>query len=130
MSANTGRAPAIMMASALYAADSGVVMTSSPGPMSSARRINAMASVPVPTPTACAAPVAAANSASKASTSGPSTNQPLRDDTRDGGSDRLAVLTKGHRQEGNARGRHTAVPVPSSERYSGKVAAVEVDGAS
>ena len=42
MSANTGRAPAIMIASAVYAADSGVVMTSSPGPMPSARRISAM----------------------------------------------------------------------------------------
>ena len=37
MSANTGRAPAIMIASAEYAADSGEVITSSPGPMSSAR---------------------------------------------------------------------------------------------
>ena len=33
MSANTGRAPAIMIASAEYAAESGDVMTSSPGPM-------------------------------------------------------------------------------------------------
>ena len=33
-STNTGRAPAIMMASALYAADNGVVITSSPAPMS------------------------------------------------------------------------------------------------
>ena len=59
MSANTGRAPAIMTASAVYAAESGVVMTSSPGPMPSARRISAIASVPLPTPTACAAPIAA-----------------------------------------------------------------------
>ena len=77
MSANTGRAPAIMMANAVYAADNGVVMTSSPGPMPDARRINASASVPLPTPTACLAPEAAANSASKASTSGPRMNQPL-----------------------------------------------------
>ena len=76
MSANTGRAPAIMIASAEYAADSGEVMTSSPGPMPSARSASASASVPVPTPTACAAPHAAANSFSKASSSGPSTNQP------------------------------------------------------
>ncbi len=62
MSANTGRAPAIITASAVYAAESGVVITSSPGPMSSARRISASASVPVPTPTAWAAPQAAANS--------------------------------------------------------------------
>ena len=42
MSANTGRAPAIMIASAEYAADSGDVMTSSPGPMPSARSASAM----------------------------------------------------------------------------------------
>ena len=42
MSANTGRAPAITIASAVYAADSGVVITSSPGPMPSARRMSAM----------------------------------------------------------------------------------------
>ena len=37
MSANTGRAPAIMIASAEYAAESGEVITSSPGPIPSAR---------------------------------------------------------------------------------------------
>ena len=52
MSANTGLAPAISTASAVYAAESGVVITSSPGPMPSARRISAIASVPLPTPTA------------------------------------------------------------------------------
>ena len=77
MSTKIGRAPTMMMASAVYAADSGVVMTSSPGPMSRARRMSASASVPLPTPTACAAPEAAANSCSNASSSGPSTNQPL-----------------------------------------------------
>src|SRR5262245_16767941 len=45
--------------------------------MSSARKISVMASVPVPTPTACGTWLAAANSRSNASTSGPSTNQPL-----------------------------------------------------
>ena len=35
---HTGRAPAIITASALYAADSGVVITSSPSPMPSARK--------------------------------------------------------------------------------------------
>ena len=50
MSANTGRAPAIITARAEYAAESGAVITSSPGPMSSARRASVMASVPVPTP--------------------------------------------------------------------------------
>ena len=55
MSAKTGRAPAIMMARALNAADSGVVITSSPAPMSRARSASASASVPVPTPIARAA---------------------------------------------------------------------------
>src|SRR6478609_3019083 len=77
MSAKTGRAPAIITASAEYAAESGGVMTSSPGPISRPRKINVMASVPVPTPTACETPLAAANSLSNASTSGPSTNHPL-----------------------------------------------------
>src|SRR5438128_2317089 len=45
--------------------------------MSSARKVKVIASVPVPTPTACATLLAAANSRSNASTSGPSTNQPL-----------------------------------------------------
>ena len=52
MSANTGVAPAIMIASAEKAADSGEVITSSPGPMPIARSASASASVPVPTPTA------------------------------------------------------------------------------
>ena len=55
MSANTGRAPAIMIASAEYAADSGdgndFVARTRPR---AARRASASASVPVPTPTACA----------------------------------------------------------------------------
>src|SRR5688572_19077530 len=76
-SVKTGRAPAIITASAEYAAESGGVITSSPGPMSSARRIRVIASVPVPTPTACGTRLAAANSVSNASTSGPSTNHPL-----------------------------------------------------
>src|SRR5688572_2945566 len=76
-SVKTGRAPAIITASAEYAAESGGVITSSPGPMSSARRIRVIASVPVPTPTACGTRLAAANSVSNASTSGPSTNRPL-----------------------------------------------------
>ena len=46
-SAKTGRAPAIRIASAVNAADNGVVMTSSPRPMPSARRMRASASVPV-----------------------------------------------------------------------------------
>src|SRR5687768_6521640 len=76
MSANTGRAPAIITASAENAADSGGVITSSPGPMSSARRINAIASVPLPTPTAWGTRLAAANSISNVSISGPRMNHP------------------------------------------------------
>jgi len=76
MSANTGVAPAIMMANAEYAAESGAVITSSPGPMPSARNASAIASVPVPTPTAWAAPEACANSVSKAVSSGPRMNHP------------------------------------------------------
>src|SRR5690606_39096284 len=53
-------------------------MTSSPGPMPSARSARAIASVPEPTPTAKAEPVAVANSTSNASSSGPRMNQPLR----------------------------------------------------
>ena len=41
-------------------------ITSSPGPMSSARSASEMASVPEETPTECSAPQYAANSASKA----------------------------------------------------------------
>src|SRR5688500_15614165 len=51
-------------------------MTSSPGPIPSARSATCSASVPVPTPTAYPAPQAVANSRSKASSSGPSTNHP------------------------------------------------------
>ncbi len=72
-----------MIASAEYAADSGDVITSSPAPMPSPRSASAMASVPVPTPTAYSAPLARANSASNASTSGPSTYQPRCDDAFD-----------------------------------------------
>ncbi len=52
MSANTGRAPTMAIARAVNTADSDVVMTSSPGPMPSARNVSEMASVPEPTPTA------------------------------------------------------------------------------
>ena len=76
MSANTGVAPAITIARALKAAESGAVITSSPAPMPSARSVSASASVPVPTPTANRAPDAAANSSSNADTSGPRMNHP------------------------------------------------------
>ena len=45
--------------------------TSSPGPTPMARSASVIASVPLPTPIACGAPMYAASSASKASTSGP-----------------------------------------------------------
>ncbi len=75
-SANTGVAPAIAIASPENAADNGDVITSSPGPIPSARRTSASASVPLPTPTACVVPHATANSRSNASSSGPRMNQP------------------------------------------------------
>ena len=51
-------------------------MTSSPALTPAARRAIASASVPLPTPTAWRAPVAAANALSKLSSSGPRMNQP------------------------------------------------------
>ena len=75
-STKTGVAPAAMTARPVNAAVIAGTITSSPAPMSSARSSSAIASVPLPTPTAMRAPLAAANSASNASTSGPSTNQP------------------------------------------------------
>ena len=67
-------------------------MTSSPGPMPSARREMASASVPVPTPIAAGAWQASANSFSKASSSGPRTNQPRASNSIDGRPNRPAVL--------------------------------------
>ena len=52
---------------------------------------SAIASVPVPTPTACAAPLARGEGASRtASTSGPSTNQPLATTRVDRGANRTS----------------------------------------
>jgi len=109
MSAKTGRAPVDMMASAVKAADSGDVMTSSPAPMPSARRMSASASVPLPTPTACRAPCAAANSASKASTSGPA-RPAAGDDAIDGRGYHRRVLARREGRERNAgvAGRRSA----------------------
>ena len=53
-------------------------MTSSPGPMPSARSASDSASVPDDTPTAYALPQYAANSSSKASSSAPNVNAPWR----------------------------------------------------
>ena len=107
MSVKTGRAPAIITASAEYAAESGGVITSSPGPISSARRIKVIASVPVPTPTAYGTPLAAANSVSKASTSGPEDEPSARDHTVDGGAHGGRVLTGRERVKRNPN-RHNA----------------------
>ena len=110
MSANTGLAPVITMASALKAADNGAVMTSSPGPMPSARSVSASASVPVPTPTACGDPDEAANSASNASSSGPRMNQP-RVMTRS-----IAARTSGASAPGTSDMNGTRVGVIWQER--------------
>ena len=76
MSANTGVAPAIMIASAVYAADSGVVITSSPGPMPSARSAARSRRCRCRRRRRAPRRDAAANSVSNASTSGPRMNQP------------------------------------------------------
>ena len=52
--------------------------TSSPGPIPNAINASRIASVPEETPSACRAPVSASSSRSKASTSGPRMNCPLR----------------------------------------------------
>jgi hypothetical protein len=56
MSANTGVAPTMEIASAEAKKVNGVVITSSPGPMSSARNASTSASVPLATPVAWSAP--------------------------------------------------------------------------
>ena len=56
MSTNTGVAPAWAMASAVAKNVNGVVTTSSPAPMPSARRAMVRPSVPLATPTAPAVP--------------------------------------------------------------------------
>ena len=81
-------------------AESGVVMTSSPGPMPSARSVERDR-----IGTACrrrrrsARRIAAANSASKASTSGPRMNQPRAIDPFDRGADVGRVVARHERQE-------------------------------
>ncbi len=127
--AATGVAPAIMIASAENAADRGDVMTSSPGPIPSARRVSAIASVPVPTPTAWRAPDAAANSSSKADSSGPRMNQP-RSMTRSiawrtaAASGPGPSVMKGTRKVIPACGgwyRHTARSAPGSRPVYGRI---------
>ncbi len=76
-STNTGCAPARDTASADAMKVFAGTTTSSPGPMSRARRASSIASVPLPTPTQWPTPQARANSSSKAPTSGPRTKAPL-----------------------------------------------------
>ena len=71
MSAKTGRAPTFVIASAVAMNVWAVVITSSPGPMPSARRESSSAAVPELTPTAPAAPTCWAQAASNARTSSP-----------------------------------------------------------
>ena len=77
MSTKTGMAPIALMAVTLYIPALAVVSTSSPGESPSARRPISSASVPLATPTPYLTWQNAANSCSKASTSGPRMYQPL-----------------------------------------------------
>ncbi|MBK8940565.1 MAG: hypothetical protein IPM79_23870 [Polyangiaceae bacterium] len=71
MSAKTGVAPTRRIAPAVAKKDSGVVMTSSPAPSSSAMSETSSASEPDDTPIACSTPSARAASASSFATSSP-----------------------------------------------------------
>ena len=84
MSANTGRAPTIMIASAEYAADSGVVITSSPGPTPSAAQRNRDRVGAGADAHRFSAPQAGANSCSNARSSGPEHEPAARDHAVDG----------------------------------------------
>ncbi len=70
-SQKTGVAPIVTTGSTVAKKLSEGTTTSSPGPTPRARSAIASASVPLATPTQCSAPIQAANSDSKASTSGP-----------------------------------------------------------
>ena len=71
ISANTGTAPIIAMASAVAKNVNGVVMTSSPGATPNAFSAITSASVPLFTATACLTPIYAAKSFSKSATASP-----------------------------------------------------------
>ena len=71
MSAKTGVAPALTTAPAVAKKLTPGTITSSPGRTPRARRAIVSASVPLATPMQCRRPMKAANSDSKASTSGP-----------------------------------------------------------
>ena len=75
MSTKTGRAPSRAMTPAVAKNEYAEVMTSSPGPISSAMSDASNASVPDETPMAKRAPVWAATSFSSSSTSGPRMNR-------------------------------------------------------
>ena len=74
MSANTGVAPARQMTSTVATNVNGVVMTSSPGPMPSARSASSRASVPELTPRPYFAPQSAAICFSSSATLSPRPN--------------------------------------------------------
>ncbi len=76
ISANTGIAPDRMIPRVVAKAVIGVVITSSPGPICKERKMISIASIPLPTPTACETPHTSAQTCSNASSSWPSTYQP------------------------------------------------------
>ena len=78
MSANTGVAPIRLTASAVAKKVNDGTITSSPGPIPSARSPSTSASVPEPTPTAWRTPRKLAASRSNASTFGPRMKRPER----------------------------------------------------
>src|SRR3954454_16109067 len=78
MSANTGVAPVWTITFAVAGQVSGVVITSSPGPIPSATSARCIAAVPDETASACFAPTYAAKRRSSSSARGPVVSQPER----------------------------------------------------
>ena len=78
-STSTGVAPARATASAVAMKVLAGTITSSPGPMPSARSASSNASVPLATPTQCGAPEKAAKAFSNSATSGPRMNAVVSD---------------------------------------------------
>ena len=76
MSANTGVAPASVIACATWCQVCEAQITSSPGPMPIARSVIQVPSVPLPTATACWRPIQRAKPCSKDSSIGPSPQRP------------------------------------------------------
>ena len=77
-SASTGVAPVSRIAFTVAQNVSGVVITSSPGPMPSAASATCIAALPEFTPSACCAPVYSRNAFSNAAVRGPVVVQPDR----------------------------------------------------